>query len=175
VTDFLAGTAGFGVSAAAAIVPEVTRSNAECTSLIKDGRSLAGTELLLTYAETMSAASSMKLLVLEVSLMALDIPEEKVSPVVYGLNSDDLSYTQNRPNKALLPDFCESTFKNSDLSKGNAWFPQVAMHKLYCIEAKKAFKDVRRAQITRRQGPRHLPDLCCAWRAALKEEMDAQA
>jgi hypothetical protein len=39
---------------------------------------------LLTYAETMSAASSMKLLELEVSLMALDIPEEKVSPVVYG-------------------------------------------------------------------------------------------
>ena len=76
VTDFLADTAGFGVSAAAAIVPEVTRSNAECTSLINDGRSLAGTELLLTYAETMSAASSMKLLELEVSLMALDIPEE---------------------------------------------------------------------------------------------------
>jgi hypothetical protein len=25
--------------------------------------------------------------------MALDIPEELVSPVVYGLNSDDLSYT----------------------------------------------------------------------------------
>ena len=25
--------------------------------------------------------------------MALDIPEEKVSPVVYGSNSDDLSYT----------------------------------------------------------------------------------
>ena len=113
--DFLAGTAGFGVSAAAAIVPEVTRSNAECTSLIKDGRSLAGTELLLTYAETMSAASSMKLLELEVSLMALDIPEEKVSPVVYGLNSDDLLYThggKTGQTKALLSDFCESTFKN---------------------------------------------------------------
>jgi hypothetical protein len=26
--------------------------------------------------------------------MALDIPEELVSPVVYGSNSDDLSYTR---------------------------------------------------------------------------------
>jgi hypothetical protein len=102
VTDFLAGTAGFGVSAAAAIVPEVTRSNAECTSLIKDGRSLAGTELLLTYAETMSAASSMKLLELEVSLMAFDIPEEKVSPVVYGLNSASLSYTHGKTGQTKL-------------------------------------------------------------------------
>jgi hypothetical protein len=48
VIDFLAGTAGFGVSAGTIAVPEVTRSNAECTSLIKDGRSFAGTELLLT-------------------------------------------------------------------------------------------------------------------------------
>ena len=113
--DFLAGTAGFGVSAAAVIVPEVTLGNAECPALIKHGRSLAGTELLLTYAETMSTASSMKLLELEVSLMALDIPEEKVSPVVYGLNSDDLLYThggKTGQTKALLSDFCESTFKN---------------------------------------------------------------
>jgi hypothetical protein len=35
----------------------------------------------------------MKLLELEVSLMALDIPKIKVLPVVYGSNSDDLSYT----------------------------------------------------------------------------------
>src|SRR6202022_5124300 len=58
---------------------------------------------------------------------------------------------QDRPNKALLTDFCESTFKNSGLSKGNAWFPQVAMHTLYCIEAKKGLKDDGRARITRRQ------------------------
>jgi hypothetical protein len=139
VIDFLADTAGFGVSAAAAIVPEVTRSNAECTSLIKDGRSLAGTELLLTYAETMSAASSMKLLELEVSLMALDIPEEKVSPVVYGLNSDDLLYTpsgKTGQTKALLSDFANQLSRTSDPFKGNAWFPQVAMHTLYCTEGK---------------------------------------
>ena len=84
MTDFLAGTAGFGVSAVAAIVPEVTRSNAECTSPIKDGRSLAGTELLLTYAETMSAASSIKLLELEDFTHGARYPEEKVSPAVYG-------------------------------------------------------------------------------------------
>jgi hypothetical protein len=173
VIDFLADTAGFGVSAAAAIVPEVTRSNAECTSLIKDGRSLAGTELLLTYAETMSAASSMKLLELEVSLMALDIPEEKVSPVVYGLNSDDLLYThggKTGQTKALLSDFANQLSRTSDPFKGNAWFPQVAMHTLYCIEAKKALKDAGRERITQRQRPRALPDLCGVRRGALKEE-----
>jgi len=57
VTDFLAALLAwrFGRRGHRA---RVTRSNAECTSLIKDGRSLAGTELLLTYAETMSEASS---------------------------------------------------------------------------------------------------------------------
>jgi hypothetical protein len=104
--------------------------------------------------------------------MALDIPEEKVSPVVYGLNSDDYHIPMAaRPAKqSSFNRFCESTFKNSDLSKGNAWFPQVAMHTLYCFEAKKALKGSGRARITQRQRPRPLPDLCCARRGALKEE-----
>jgi hypothetical protein len=66
--------------------------------------------------------------------------------------------------------FCESTFKNSDLSKGNAWFPQVAMHTLYCIEAKKALKDVGRARIPQRQRHQTLPVLYGARRGVLKDE-----
>jgi hypothetical protein len=59
----------------------------------------------------------MKLLELEVSLMALDIPEEKVSPVVYGLNSDDLLYThggKTGQTKALLSDFANQLSRTSD-------------------------------------------------------------
>src|SRR5437762_3440040 len=83
---------------------------------------------------------------------------------------------QDRPNKALLTDFCESTFKHSDLSKGNAWIPQVAMHPLYSIEAKKALKDAGRARITRRQSlgtcltyaVRGMPPLRKRWMHKLK-------
>ena len=48
VTDFLAGTAGFGRSGAGADAPSVMRSSAEWTSLISVGMSPAGTELLVT-------------------------------------------------------------------------------------------------------------------------------
>jgi hypothetical protein len=49
--------------------------------------------------------------------MALDIPGEKVSPVVYGLNSDDLLYThggKTGQTKALLSDFANQLSRTSD-------------------------------------------------------------
>ena len=48
VIDFFTGTAGFGASATTGATPLVTRSKAECTSLINAASSDAGTELLLT-------------------------------------------------------------------------------------------------------------------------------
>ncbi len=91
--------------------------------------------------------------------MALDIPEEMVSPVVYGFNSDDLSYThggKTGQTKLLLAIFANRLSRTFTLSKRNAWFPQVAVHTLYCIDAKKALKDASRARITPRQRPRAL-------------------
>jgi hypothetical protein len=105
--------------------------------------------------------------------MALDIPEKKVSPVVYGLNSDDLLYTHGGKTgqiKALLSDFANRLSRTSHPSKGNAWFPQVAIRTLYCIESKKGLKGAGRRRITRRQRPRALPDLRGARRGARKEE-----
>ncbi len=72
--------------------------------------------------------------------MALDIPEEMVLPVVYGLNSDYLSYTRGGKTgqtKLLLAIFANRLSRSSCLFKRNAWFPQVAMQALYCIDAKK--------------------------------------
>jgi hypothetical protein len=46
--------------------------------------------------------------------MALDIPEEKVWPVVYGLNSDDLLYThgdKTGQTKALCKRFLRIDFQ----------------------------------------------------------------
>jgi hypothetical protein len=61
VTDFFTGTAGsnFGVSSRTGLL---TFWSAACTLLMRAGRSATGTELLLTNAETISAANSMYLL-----------------------------------------------------------------------------------------------------------------
>jgi hypothetical protein len=58
VIDLLTAIAGFAGSAEISLCPLETRSNAVCTWLISDEMSPAATGLLLTYAETMPAVSS---------------------------------------------------------------------------------------------------------------------
>src|SRR6202030_2758281 len=61
VIDFLTAMAGFTGSPVVSLCPLETRSNAVCTWLISEEISPAATALLLTYADTMPAVSSMKL------------------------------------------------------------------------------------------------------------------
>jgi hypothetical protein len=67
----LTGTAGLSGSAGAAAWPPDTRLSAEWICPIKAGMSALGTELLLTYAETMFTVSCMKLLSPELSIIDL--------------------------------------------------------------------------------------------------------
>src|SRR3954452_11327253 len=70
VIDFFTETAGFSGSAGCSLPPDETRHSAACTWLINPGMAPAATELLLTNAETISAVSSMKLLLPVVSAIA---------------------------------------------------------------------------------------------------------
>jgi hypothetical protein len=66
--------AGLGGSLGTSPCPLDTRVRAECTCPIKAGKSAVGTELLLTYAETIDAVSSMNVPPAMLSLIAVFLP-----------------------------------------------------------------------------------------------------
>jgi hypothetical protein len=59
VTDFFTGTAGVGFGSSLRRIGLLTFRSAAWTLPMSAGNSVLGTELLLTNAETMSAASAM--------------------------------------------------------------------------------------------------------------------